>query len=269
MTDTLFYYMNILSQTSQLHTWRDYVECIILMITCYKTLNWLARDATHTLITLVSFWCVAFAVTYILQLEVLASCMVLTLPVALVALLLFHPEKLQKNFVLYKTATVPQNTVDWPAHLIRSLLHATNRNHHVMYMIERRDSLANQFMCRHPLHTPITTLTLDMIVETTPLDQTCATWVTWEGMIQGTDIISYHELEWLELALAITQHADTIFIQNNCIEHSFELIVQGKHIPHLSADRTLHILKQFLLRKEQGMAYDFSSDSFTQSSPHA
>lgn len=245
--------------------WRDALEILFFANIFYYFMVWLSKDKQKNLLGTFYGYCVVAALAYILQLTAISSLLLLTAPLALVIFILFHQETLQRNFVSLKNITPAQQTElhDWIEILVRTALHALNKNRSLLYIIEQRDSLNGYLTTPFAIYAPLQRDLLIMLLDGHAFDETAMIWVTAQGQLIGINATwnteapatwlkqEVQELEpWCQNALWYTNKTDAIILHTDVATRTFTIVGQGKIIERLTAAQTLTIIKQYAIQAQ-------------------
>lgn len=252
-----------------LHTWRDYVEIFFFASVIYIFLLWLRKDQKNNLVFYFYSYCALITVAHFTHLSTISFILLNGLPACVLLFFTIHQETLQKNFIALHTINpVVAGTVPWLEELMRISLSALNKKRDLIIIIERKDSLASCLTAPYLMNADLKKGLLDLFLEIGNPEESISLWVSETGKLIASPVTwsfkcddewitptARHIPLWKQNALLISQKKDCLIINLTCTNRSFDLILDGKVIEHLTAPQLFNIVKQVTLSETKGKPY--------------
>lgn len=256
-----------------IYTLSDFIECTLIIISLFFLFSWLKKDTTALFLPIMYGWFFMLAITEYWNLPTLYLLMIVSTPILAIFLIIFHEERLQKNFVMFKTHYLTCPSIDWVAHLFKCLLTQMHKKHLSIIVIERNDSLRDHLSVQEIIETPLTFTILNLIfhAESKPFT---SIWIRADGKIYGSGLSgkkltsdhdnSYQSL--LEYACLLTTHSDALVIRPVAESGLFDLYMNKHYLTAISADHAFRVIKK-VLENDKDMSHEITISELKQSSP--
>lgn len=266
----MWHYITPLFEFFSFDSMRDLSECIMFITLIYGLLSWLARESTKILIVWCYAWLLGMLIAHSLCFDTLLFCMLISTPFALIAAIVMHEDKLQKNFVMHRTASVAQNSIDWIAHLMRALITATNKEKTVLCVIEQKDSLQTYIQSTKPLQAPIAFGTLDMLIQTESQPLSTVLISASNKNIIGSSLVFHYgqtniqpqSKEFIDHVLLALGNSDGCMIVNDPATRTYTVYTKNNQVICASPEHALRLLYKLSdQHAEEKKNYDIQTPS--------
>lgn len=250
-------------QALGLYTWQDGAEIFVLSLLVFYFLRWLKHDAQKPLILYAYGYCALTFLAHYLGLSILSNILFLAAPLVICIFILMHQQTLQKNFVSLKKINPPTKESDhWIDELMRTSLYAMNNSKHLVWVIERKDSLDTSLKSSCLFYADLKKDLLELLLESQTNEEETILWVNAQGKlvafpaawnITSENLWVAPDAEqlptWQQYALLISSKTDTLIISSNPQTRLFTVIAQARSIEDLSAHHTSLLLKRLIINQ--------------------
>lgn len=250
--------------------WRDCLEIGCFAIIIYKISLLLAVDKQKNLLLYFYGYLISIAVAYVLQLATLGDWLVMAMPMIGTFFVIFHQERLQKNFIVLHKIQPPSSspTLHWPETLIRGFLYAMNNNKALFCVVEQKDLLP--LTVSYEIDAVITLPLLQIIIDDQHFDQKKMLWIknnrlfgihaecAWHAQGHLIDPALDSKPLWIQDAILLTSKTDSLCIGIDPKSRLFTLVAQGKLLENINTQTTLRLINNYC-----GMSAVRMSDEYT------
>lgn len=247
--------------------WTDIAEILLLSTLIYAFSKWLRQDQTITLLVYFYSACGLFIVASLFHLQAIIELYRVSWPAMLMLFIIVHQKSLQHNYIAAKTVTPTRQTIDhaWVHLLMRALFKALQRSKDLTFVIEGKRMVEGYITKPLILQSPITHGLLDIIIESTTLEQHSLVLIDQSGSVialNGTWMeadISWFSQEqrtlqaWQRDALFWTSKTDALVIHAEAETKLITIVAQGTIVNQLTSDKAEAIITQYV-RKNRWIA---------------
>lgn len=236
----------------------DAVEIIIFYFFIHSISGWLARTNNRFLLYFYAYLTILI-IASLVSWTGIYSLLIYSGPFLGIFFIVFHQERLQKNFVALNKITFDQKTVtlsnQWPELLMRGLLYAMNKEKSVVCVLEYAEPLP--LVVQHMIEAPLSLSLLTMIVDSTLFDQHKTLWLrkqmligfnsslVWNKTFSMLEPAVEHADNWIQDGLIITKKTDALIVRVDHKTRLFDLVCQGKLLEKVSSQTALSIIKKY------------------------
>lgn len=249
-------------QALGLYTWQDGAEILILSCIVFYFLRWLKQDLQKPLVLYAYGYCSLTFFAHYLGLSILSNILFLVAPLAVCVFILLHQHTLQKNFVSLKKIKPPQQAADhWIDELMRTSLYAMNSSKHLIWIIERKDSLDTSLKSQCLFYADLKKDLLELLLDSQTNEETIL-WINAQGKLVAfpatwntapDNLWVAPDVEqlptWQQHALLISSKTDTLVVSSNPQTRLFTVIAQARSVEDLSAHHTALLLKRLIINQ--------------------
>ncbi len=258
--------------------WQDSIEILFFSVVIYSFIKWLNRDHDKKLLASFYVYSLLIGISYYAQLTTISLALLVGAPLLLLFYLIMHQEKLQKNYIAYKTIKTAKKSSDhWVDELLRVCLLALNKNKEIICVIERTDALEQFLKTSCIFNADLKTGLLDLLLQGT-VDTNAPTmiWVSDQGQLRAFDVMPTISVDrdwltpdfallpqWQQEALFLSTKTDAIIIAISSFKRVFSLIINDTKVEELTAAQACALLKRYVyIQKESGDSYYGNSDTY-------
>lgn len=252
----------VLGKNLNVWNWHDCVELAVIIVCCYALVCWLDHPRTKKLLLYVFGYAAGLIVSYFMNLPSIYHMLLVSFPVAAIAVIVFHQECLQKNFIT-PTKIMPATTdYDWPQELMQTCLVAINLSQSIICAIQHQDDLHTLLTSGCHVGARFNRLLMMTLLNSKLFQDKTIIWLTTSGNLVGINCAwaaaiadqesqaSYATL-WA-IACKASSKTDAIFFKINPESNSFDVAVRGNVVCSISSDNCLKILRQHLALSYNG-----------------
>jgi hypothetical protein len=253
-------------------TTRDFIEISFFIFLASYWLRWLNTDKGKNLALLFCGYSLLTYGSYYIELTTISTLLLICAPLAAIILLFLHQEQLQRNFIsATRHAITTTNTIAWLAEFMSFALNTLHKKHDMVYIIERTHNLNILLTSPCTINAVATKELLDLLIsQGTPTAMNL--WLSHGGIIIGMNaLLNEKALEnltvtaevkglprWQREALIITHKSDALILHGSSQHNSFDVVIEGKIIEHMSAQQTMVLLQRVLTLsvEQKGAAHE-------------
>lgn len=250
-------------QALGLYAWQDGAEILLLSCIVFYFLRWLKQDVQKPLVLYAYGYCTLTFLAHYLGLSILSNLLFLAAPLVVCIFILYHQQTLQKNFVSLKKINPPaKESEHWIDELMRTSLYAMNCSKHIIWVIERKDSLDAALKSSCLFYADLKKDLLELLLEAQTNEEETILWINAQGKlvafpahwnITPDNLWVAPDAEqlptWQQHALLMSSKTDTLIISSNPQTRLFTVIAQARSVEDLSAHHTSLLLKRLIINQ--------------------
>ena len=242
--------------------WADLIEITLFSWACYRISLWLKKDRTKNLLGAFYGYCLLLLGSYFLGLPVLFYALVISSPSIATLFVFVHQQTLARNIITARRTQLASPSASWADSVVRSCLVAMNHQQSVTIVIEHEHELSQLISAPIALSVPMYTDLLLYLLKSSSYNPQGFVWINTQGLLvalnaQWTfntttyDAACAHPpiAAWKQDALLVTLKTDALVLHADASKTTFDVIVQGKLLEHISAPHVLSIIKHQISRQ--------------------
>ena len=271
--NTIEYFSEILynfwQETKLYIGWRDAIEILFFSLVFYYFSRWLCSDKRINLLLYFYSYCGLTLISYALNIALLYSILLYSIPIVFVLFVLTHQKQLQKNFILMANIRPQEQDIIYlPETIIQSALKAINNNNCVTYVIEKDQSLSEILSAELLLHADCNTQLLHVLIASSSFDPKKLVWLNTHNKLIGINaswtnqcdaVFSSDQVKtlplWHQEALFITQNTDALVIHANSLTRLFTLVINGNSLENCNAQTALQTIVRYMQETSSNKFY--------------
>lgn len=250
---TKFFTKNIFSLT-------DIFEIFFISTIIYTLTLWLKKDQTKNLIIpfYSYFGCLFFS--YYFNLAAINYIFFISFPILIIVFIILHQESLQKNFIMLNRNTNDRNkNQDWVEEFIKSCLLALNKKKEIIFVIEKKNCLANFLKTSSKFYADFNKELFDILIEKQISNYNYMVWINKEGKLVAINACWNFDIDeiwlaenvlylenWKQKSIYITTKTDSFIVQIIPFTRTFNIIIQGKIIQNILPEKAFEIIRNNL-----------------------
>ncbi|MBT3456196.1 hypothetical protein HN446_03980 [bacterium] len=239
----------------------DFIEITIFAAAIYIFLSWLSKNKYKYLLGYFHLYCIAFFGSYFFKMHALNQFLLFFSPVVFTLLIVFHQKTLQKNLVgVAMKKPFSQIDINWLETVTQVCLFIINKNKSIRCVIERKDPLESLLQSSFMFDANIDKHLLTIILENKVVNTQKLLWLEESGKIRAINTSwdleqqdewfaeEYNfeqESQWFEQAKIFTEQTDALIFSITPEKRVFNIIIDGKHIPDVSAYNFLKFVTMY------------------------
>lgn len=251
--------INALLTEYSLLGWYDLIEISFFIMCTSYWLHWLNTDKNKNLAILFCCYSCITIGSYYIELTTISTLLLTTTPLIWVLFILMHQEQLQRNFIsLAARHTLVSAATSWLSEFISFAFSMLHKHQETIYIIERHHNLSLLLTSPCVINAPATKDLLELLTQQGSPTATNL-WMSSEGIIIGinssltvqpnptnTTPEAQRLPRWQQEALLITSKSDALVLHGSPLTHSFDIIVEGKILEHMSPQQTVTLLQRLI-----------------------
>lgn len=244
---------------------RDSVEVLMLSTAIYGFSVWLRTDTRHNLLSYFYLYAGLIIATHALSLPTLNLLLTACAPVIILLFIIFHQERLQKNFItLTNTFRTTPAAASWADAFMRTALCHINSGRQLLCVIEHKNNLENMLTTTCHVNAPLSAPLLSLMCNSSDFNPQALLWLSSQGIIKGINCTWSMEEDtvwaaeearslpvWKQEALLITKHTDALVLCIVPTTRTFDVIVGGKALEQVNAQAALALIKRYSTPEKQ------------------
>lgn len=242
----------------------DLLEIALITGIIYRFCCWLKRDRNNFLLGYFYIACALFLFAFTLNLHAILEFYRTTWPILVLLFIVVHQKSLQQNYVAARTIEPVKTLADtqWIHLMMRAAFKALQRKKNIIFIIQGKQHLEEFITKTLVMHSPITQQTLDMIIESTIIDDhtimllnQAGTLIAFNGQWLTTDTLTItHETNTLttqqKQALMWTSKTDALVFFAEQESKRITILAQGTIVNDLTNSQAELVISQYIRKQK-------------------
>jgi len=257
--------------------WADFVEIALFTAIIFQFCCWLRRDRTNFLLGYFYAAGAVFLCALFFDLRAILELYRTSWPILVLLFIIVHQKSLQQNYVAARTIAPIKSTADmqWIHLCMRAAFKAVQRKKNIIFIIQGKQQLEEHITDTIALHSPITQQTLDMIIESSIIEDHTIMLLNQTGILLGfnghwlsTEIPTIQNdtplTEQQKHALMWTSKTDALVFFAHTESKRITLLAQGTIVQDIPNDKAELVINQYLRKQQFAAAQSEKSTRFVQ-----